>query len=63
MNVCTDNFGNAASQEIPDDDTAIVAAHRQQRAPAVKCAGEGHANAIQGAICLLATHAVHTHTQ
>lgn len=58
--MCTDNFGNAASQEIPDDDTAIIAAHRQQRAPAIKRTGEGHANTIQGAISLLSTHTRYT---
>lgn len=58
--MCTDNFGNATRQEIPDDDTAIVAAHRQQGAPAVKRTGEGHANTIQGAISLLSTHTPHT---
>lgn len=54
--MCTDNLGNAARQEIPDDDAAVVAAHRQQRAPAVERAGEGHADAVQGAISLLSTH-------
>lgn len=58
--MCADNFGNAACQEIPDDDTAIVAAHRQQGAPAVKRTGEGHANTIQGAISLLSTHTPYT---
>lgn len=58
--MCTDNFGNAACEEIPDDDAAIVAAHRQQRAPAVERAGESHADTVQGAISLLSTHTQYT---
>lgn len=59
MNVCADDFGDAPCEEVPDDDAAIVATHSQQGAPAVEGAGEGHADAVQGAICLLTTH---THT-
>lgn len=53
MYVCTDDFGNAACQEVPDDNTAVVAAHRQEGPPAVEGAGEGHADAVKRSICLL----------
>lgn len=53
VNVRADDFGNAAGQEVPDDDTAVVAAHRQERAPAVEGAGERHADTVKGAIGLL----------
>lgn len=62
MDVCTDDFGDAACEEVPDDDAAVVAAHSQQGAPAVEGAGEGHADTVQSAICLLTTHK-HNETQ
>lgn len=62
VDVCADNFGNASCEKVPDHDAAIVAAHGQQRTPAVECAGEGHADAVQSAICLLTTH-IHKHNQ
>lgn len=55
MDVCADDFCNAPREEVPDDDAAIVAAHRQQGPPAVECAGEGHADTVESAICLLTT--------
>lgn len=56
MDVCADDFGNAPCEEVPDDDAAVVAAHRQKGAPAVEGAGQGHADTVQSAICLLTTH-------
>lgn len=53
MDVSADDFGDAPRQEVPDDDSPVVAAHGQQRAPAVEGAGERHANAVQGPICFL----------
>lgn len=53
MDVCTDDFGNAPCEEIPNDNSAIVAAHSQQGAPAIEGAGEGHTDTVQSAICLL----------
>lgn len=55
MDVCADDFRNAPREEVPDDNAAIVAPHRQQGPPAVECAGEGHADTVQSAICLLTT--------
>lgn len=55
VDVCTDDFCNAPCEKVPYDDAAIVAANGQKGAPAVKCAGEGHADTVQGAICLLTT--------
>lgn len=51
--MCADDFRYAPREEVPDDNAAIVAAHRQQGPPAVECAGEGHADTVQSAICLL----------
>lgn len=62
MDVRTDDFGDASCEKVPDDDAAVVAAHGQQGAPAVECAGEGHADTVQSAICLLTTH-IHKHNQ
>lgn len=53
MNVGTDDLGDAPGQEVPDDDAPVVAAHGEQRAPAVEGAGQGHADAVQRAIGLL----------
>lgn len=60
MDVCTDDFGDAPCEEVPDDDSAIVAAHSQQRSPAVEGAGKGHADTVQSAICLLTNPQKHT---
>ena len=61
MDVCTNDFGDAPCEEVPDDDSTIVAAHSQQGAPAVEGAGKGHADTVQSAICLLTD--THEHTQ
>lgn len=53
MNVSTYDFGDAPGKEVPDDDAPVVAAHGQQRAPAIEGAGQGHADAVQRAIGLL----------
>lgn len=53
MDVGADDFGDSPGEEIPDDDAAVVAAHGEQRAPAVKGAGQGHADAVQRAIGFL----------
>lgn len=53
MDVSADDFGDPSGQEIPDDDSPVVAAHGQQGPPAVEGAGEGHADTVEGAICLL----------
>lgn len=62
MNVCTDDFGDASCEKVPDDDAAVVAAHGQQGTPAVESAGERHADTVQSAICLLTAH-VHKHNE
>ena len=41
-----DDFGNATGQEIPNDNSAIVAAHREQCALAVEGAGDSDADAV-----------------
>ena len=48
-----DDFGNATGQEIPNDNSAIVAAHRKQCALAVEGAGDSDADAVQGPIKVL----------
>ena len=53
MNVCADDFGDASREEVPDDDSAIVTTDGQQRPPAIKGAGQSHADAVQSAIGLL----------
>lgn len=53
MNVSAYDFGDAPGEEVPDDDAPVVAAHGQQRAPAIEGAGQGHADAVQRAIGLL----------
>lgn len=53
VNVGADDLGDAPGQEVPDDDAPVVAAHGEQRAPAVEGAGQGHADAVQRAIGLL----------
>lgn len=53
MNVGADDLGDAPGQEVPDDDAPVIAAHGEQRAPAVEGAGQGHADAVQRAISLL----------
>lgn len=53
MDVCTYDFSDSSCKEVPDDNAAIIATHSQQSAPAVEGAGEGHADAVQSAICLL----------
>ena len=53
MYVGTDDLSDASREEVPDDDAPVVAAHRQQGAPAVEGAGEGHTDTVEGAICLL----------
>lgn len=55
MDVCTDNFSNAPCEEVPNDDATVIAAHCQQGTPTVKGTGEGHADTVQSAICLLTT--------
>lgn len=62
MNVCADDLSDSPSEEVPDDDAAVVAAHGQQGAPAVEGAGERHADAVQGAICLLNTETQSYHS-
>lgn len=54
--MCTDDFGDAPCEEVPNDNAAIIAPHSQQGAPAVEGAGEGHADTVQSAICLLTPH-------
>lgn len=56
MDMCADDFGDAPCEEVPNDNTAIIAPHSQKGAPAVEGAGEGHADTVQSAICLLTTH-------
>ena len=51
--MCADDLSNAPGQEIPDDHTAVVAAHGQQRASFVEGAGQRHADTIKGAIAFL----------
>lgn len=63
MDVCTDDFGDAPCEKVPDDNATIVAAHRQQGAPAVEGAGEGHTDTVQSAICLLTTQTATVETQ
>lgn len=53
MDVCTNYFSNASCQEIPDDNSTIITANCKQRAPPIKCACQGHADTIQGAISFL----------
>lgn len=53
MDVGADDLGDSPGEEIPDDDAAVVAAHGEQRAPAVEGAGQGHADAVQRAIGFL----------
>lgn len=53
MNVCTNYFSNASRQEIPDDDSTVIAADCKQRAPPVKGASQGHADTIQSSISFL----------
>ena len=55
MDVGADDLSDASCEEVPDDDAPVVAAHRQQGSPAVEGAGEGHADTVEGAICLLST--------
>lgn len=63
MDVCADDLCDAPREEVPDDDASVVAAHRQQGPPPVECAGEGHADAVQSAICFLATQSRQRHSQ
>lgn len=53
VNVGADDLSDAPGQEVPDDNAPVVAAHGEQRAPAVEGAGQGHADAVQRAIGLL----------
>lgn len=53
MDVGADDLGDSPGEEIPDDDAAVVAAHGEQRAPAVEGTGQGHADAVQRAIGFL----------
>lgn len=53
MDVRTDDFGDPSCEEVPDDDATVVAAHSQKGSPAIEGAGEGHADTVQSAICLL----------
>ena len=53
MHMGVDDFGNATGQEIPNDNSAIVAAHREQCALAVEGAGDSDADAVQGPIKVL----------
>lgn len=53
VDVGADDLGDSPGEEIPDDDAAVVAAHGEQRAPAVEGAGQGHADAVQRAIGFL----------
>lgn len=55
MDVCADNFSNAPCEEVPNDNATVIAAHCQQGTPTVEGAGEGHADTVQSAICLLTT--------
>ena len=56
MDMCTDDFCDASREEVPDDNTAVIASHRQQGAPAVEGTRERHADTVQSAICLLKRH-------
>lgn len=60
MDVCAYDLSDPAGEEVPNDYAAVVAAHGQQGAPAVKRAGESHADAVQGAIGLLNTESHHS---
>lgn len=54
--MCTDDFGDAPCEEVPNDNATVIAAYSQQGAPTVEGAGEGHADTVQSPICLLTTH-------
>ena len=53
MDMGVDDLGNAPSQEIPYNDSAIITAHRKQRALAVEGACDSDAHTVQGAIKVL----------
>jgi len=53
MHVGTDDFGNATSQEVPYNNTTIIATDSQQSAMFVKCTCQCHTDAIQCAIGVL----------
>ena len=53
VHVRRDDLGDAARQEVPDDDAAVVAADGQQGALAVERAGDGARDAVERAVKLL----------
>ena len=56
MHVRIDELGDAARQEVPDDDAAVVAADGQQRAALVEGAGDGDADTVQRPVEVLSRH-------
>lgn len=60
VDVCTDDLGDATCKEVPDDDASVVTADSEQRPPAVKGAGQSHADTVQRAICFLLDIMHHT---
>ena len=46
----TDNSSNPTSQEIPDNNSTVVATNSKQSAPFIECARNGHRDTIEGSI-------------
>lgn len=53
VDVCTDDLGDTTCKEVPYDNASVVTADGKQRPPAVKGAGQSHADTVQCAICFL----------
>ena len=53
MHMRVDELGDAACEEVPDDDAAVVAADGQQRAALVEGAGDGDADTVQRSVEVL----------
>ena len=53
MDVRIDDFSNSSCQEIPDDNTSVVAANGEQRATLVEDARDCHTDTVEGAIEVL----------